>query len=458
MKPKALIALIIVAILAVAGTSFVLKSNSSKWSKTIEEGKVMFDGLPVNDIAQINISKGDKTLHLERKNDVWVVKERNDYPANFADISDLAMKLTEIKPLRIVEAVQSQLGRLDLNPADSGDQAGTLLEMNKDGSNHILSLLLGKPYIKQSETQNAMMRGPVPEGRYLLVDGSLPVYLVGETFSNIEPDPTMWLNKDFIKVEKITSVSMQFMGENVKDWVFTREKPTDTFTLQDKKDTETVDESKIRSLSSIFGYASFEDVLPLDTPTETTRLNMPSVAEISTADGFTYTLNIGKKTADESGRYLNIKVDGKFQEQRVAPEGESEADKARLDKEFASNLESLQKKLAKEKECEGWIYVVSSWAFDNLLKNRADWMQEKKNAEPAATTEVAPEVPEAEEVPVMLERPAESAPPEPVLENVQETVEELYEEGEEIPENLDVVVEGNGEEEPQSPEEQPTGN
>ena len=116
--------------------------------------------------------------------------------------------------------------------------------------------------------------------------------------------------------------------------------------------------------------------------------------------------------------------------ERVVGEDEKEEDKARLDKEFAVNLERLQKKLAQEKQVESWIYIVSTWTVENLLRNRIDWMKAEENTEGSDGVSVAPEVsPLVEEVPAMIQRP------------VEDTLEDLP-----MPETADEVVEPEGEE------------
>lgn len=376
MNLKALIALIAVAAVAIAITATLVKKDSASW-QTAEVGGLLFENLPVNDVETIHITQGSESLTLNKQEGIWVVKERYNYPANFQDIGQLVIKLSEVKPLRVIEAGESQLGRLNLLASDQAQGGGTLLEMKGVNDKTLVSMLLGKPYVRQSEAQkNPMMgmSGDIPEGRYVLMGGTPPVYLIGEPFDNVAPAPTAWLNKDFFKVEKLSSVSVQFMGESAPDWEFSRDAVGSDFKLKNPLPTENVDASKTRSFSSLFSYASFTDVLPLDSDPELTRLNIPTIAVIKTFDGFTYTIHIGKLTSDESGRYLTLKVDAQLPTERTITPDEKEEDKARLDAEFVKELDRLQKKLAQEKKCEQWIYLVSTWTVENLLKNRVDWM------------------------------------------------------------------------------------
>lgn len=400
MNLKALIALIVAAAVAIAITATLVKKDSATW-QTAEVGGLLFENLPVNDVETIHITQGSESLTLNKQGDIWVVKERYNYPANFQDISQMVIKLSETKPLRVIEAGESQLGRLNLLATDQAQGGGTLLEMNGVNDKTLVSLLLGKPYVRQSEAQkNPMMgmSGDIPEGRYVLMGGTPPVYLIDEPFDNVAPVPTAWLSKDFFKVEKLSSISVQFMGEAAPDWEFSRDAVGGDFKLKNSLPTENVDASKTRSLSSLFSYASFTDVLPLDSDPELTRLNIPTIAVIKTFDGFTYTIHIGKLTADETGRYLSFKVDAQLPTERTIAPDEKEEDKARLDAEFLREQERLQKKLAQEKKCEQWIYIVSTWTVENLLKNRVNWMSA---ADPNAV--------KAEEtaVPEMLVSPSE---------------------------------------------------
>lgn len=407
MNLKTFIALIVAAAVAVIVAVIMTNKDSESW-QTVEVGGLLFENLPVNDIEKITVKKGDDSLTLNKDNNVWVVANRFNYPASFQAISDLAIKLSELKPLRVVEASSNQLSRLSLLPYTEAENSGTLLEMTGKGDKKIVSLLLGKEFVRQAEAQRSPMMGggEIPEGRYIIVENKPPVYLIAETLETVaSTDPKPWLSKDFIKVEKLSSVSVQFMGEPAPDWEFTRESASDTFKLTNQQPTENVDSSKTRSLSSVFTYASFIDVLPADTDPNVTRLNNPTIAILKTLDGFTYTLNIGRLTSDETGRYLAVKVDANLPTARTPKEDEKAEDKARLDADFQKNLEHLQKKLAQEKQAESWIYIVSTWTVDNLLKNRVDWM---KAEDPNAPQETAVQPQEQDEtIPAMLERPAD---------------------------------------------------
>ena len=68
----------------------------------------------MNDIAKIAIQSGTNHLDLARQDTLWRVQERGGYPANFQQISDLLLKLADLKIVESDDVGPSQLGRYSL--------------------------------------------------------------------------------------------------------------------------------------------------------------------------------------------------------------------------------------------------------------------------------------------------------------------------------------------------------
>ena len=206
----------------------------------------------------------------------------------------------------------------------------------------------------------------------------------------------------------------------------------------DRAENENVDDSKTRILSGAFSYAAFNDVLSPDTDPTVTRLNAPTIAVLKTFDGFTYTLNIGKLTPDETGRYLSIQVQAQLPTERIPEANEKEEDKERLDAAFQVNLTRLQEKLEREKQYEKWIYIVSNWNVENLLKNRINWMKDSSAEKESAPNESIPlmlEPTQTDETPLDESLTEETGEPADSAENeepvyIEETDEEIINNGE----------------------------
>src|SRR6185437_5299725 len=76
--------------------------------------KLLGDNFPINDVASISVQHGTNKLDLARKDDLWRVRERADYPANFSQISELLKKLRDLKIVQVEDIGPSQLARMDL--------------------------------------------------------------------------------------------------------------------------------------------------------------------------------------------------------------------------------------------------------------------------------------------------------------------------------------------------------
>jgi hypothetical protein len=82
-------------------------------------------------------------------------------------------------------------------------------------------------------------------------------------------------------------------------------------------------------------------------------------------------------------------VTGNFPKERTPGKDEKPEDKTRLDKEFADNLKKLDERLKADRKFSDWIYVVSKWTVDPLLKVRHELLEEKKEEKKDETKDAA---------------------------------------------------------------------
>lgn len=387
MKKNHFLILIVLGLLVGGlGLRMYNKQKQTFSASGFSSGQKVLENFPLNEVAQIHLKQKDAEITVERSGDTWAVKERWGYPANFTEISDFLRKLWELKPVQDVEVGPSQYGRLELNTGEgSSTNSGTLVEF-KDGKGTALkSVVFGKKFMKESAGGGPMGGGgEYPVGRYVMVPGNpAKVWLVNETFANVEPKADQWISKDFIKVEKVKSVSVDRPGET-NDWSVARETESGEWKMASLAESEKFDNAKASSLNYALSSPSFNDIAAPELTLEQTGLKEPTIAKLETFEGFVYTINIGSQTNSEN-YYLQAKVDGKFPTERTAAAEEKPEDKEKLDKEFKEKTEKLQEKLKKEQAFGKWTYLVSKWTVDALLKERKDFMAEKKAEEPAAT-------------------------------------------------------------------------
>ncbi len=375
-KKQFLILLGLVAVLGVWGISR-WRGQISSWSGGgAVAGKKLLGEFDVNAVAQLAIKRGTNELLLAKKDDIWRVAQRNDYPANFGEISAFLLKLKDLKIVQTEQVGASQLPRLELAP--SGTNEPTVVEFRDAGGKAFQTLTLGKTILDTSAASSPMDEfgggGGYPKGRYVQVSGMTDsVALISDALADVAPDAGHWLNKTFFKVEKPKSVAVTF-AEATNSWTITRETEAGEWKLSDAQADEKLDSGKSASVTSPFTSPSLNDVALGLTP-EQSGLDQPTVIKIATFDGFEYTVNVGAKTNENF--LLTVAVTGDFPKERAAVADEKPEDKAKADKEFADQLKAQQEKLATETAFGKWTYQVAAWTVEPLLKKRSELLEDK---------------------------------------------------------------------------------
>lgn len=375
---------ILVALVVVLGGIGIVafKSKKSDWSPDAAstDAKVIAD-FPMNDVSEITIKNKDGEVNLSKGESGWTVKERGGYAANFDNIHELLRTVWEMEPVQKPKVGETHLGRLNLldpSDADDAEQAATRVDFKAGGATH--TLFIGKEHMRKQQAQGPMGGGSFPDGRYVMVGDDLEsISLVEPTFGSVTGTAESWLNKDFIKVEKVKSIKY-IPAETTNAWSVTRDSDSGDYTLVDKKEGEELDSAKTSSLKFLMSSPSFVDVA-VGKKDEETGLDKPTKASIETFEGFSYDLSVGKQD-DKEQFFIKFDVSAKIEKERKSAEDEKPEDKEKLDKEHKENVEKAEEKLAKEKKLAGTVFVVSKYTVDALMKSRKDLLkgpEEKKD-------------------------------------------------------------------------------
>jgi hypothetical protein len=360
-----LVLLGLVVVLGGAGLALFWQDLSAWRSTSARIGSKPFAKLPVNDVAQIRMvdGKGEATVAL--KDGRWVVRQRRDYSANYQDVSDLLVKLPDLKVVQTETVGASLLPRLNLvqpgKDAKSADAAGTMLELSDKGGKLIGSLLLGKKVIK-TEDSPLPIKQEIPVGRYVLSSGNQNVLVISDALRSAEARPELWLAKDFFKVERIKSLTASGDGA---PWKITRSEEYGQWKFAEGGGQ--LDASPAVAAVNALAALAFTDVAP-EVKVDGLEKTRTIVAE--TFDNLTYTIRLAKK-ADGGDYYLSFAVNGDPPRERTPEKGEKPADKERLDKQFAESAKKLDARLKLEKGLAAWTYVVAGKTLEPLLKDRA---------------------------------------------------------------------------------------
>ena len=233
MKGKQLFLLLIGVGALVAAWLNLSKTNQAEWGGSSREGSKVLE-FPINNVAQIAIKVSGAELNLVRKNEMWTVQERADYPANFEEVSRLLRKLWDLKAVQEVKVGESQMARLRLLEPGNGEDPGTLLQLRGADGKEIRSLLLGKVHLRKAEDGAQGFAGApsgIPVGRYVKAGGGTRVCLVGDTLQEVNTRAEPWLAREFLSVDGPKSITVS----GPRKWSVSRENPTAEWQLGEAK-------------------------------------------------------------------------------------------------------------------------------------------------------------------------------------------------------------------------------
>ena len=397
--------LILIAVVVFGGLGLWLRNRDVSSFKTSQGsmGQKVLGEFDLNTVARVTVKQGTNELQLVQQNDQWTVAQRAGYPANFSEVGEFLRKLWDLKTIQPVRIGPSQLGRLELVPG-AGTNTATVVELKDKDGKAIRTVLLGKKHMKQGGSPSPFGGDEGwPDGRFVMVDGKPETTsLVSESFSNIEPKPEQWLNKDFFKVEKVKSIAVTYPVAT-NSWKLVRESETAEWKLVDAKPEEPLDAAKTSGLANALSWPSFNDVV-VDPKPETTGLDKPTLAVVETFDGFTYTVKVGNKSGEEA-YYMALSVAADLPKERTPGKDEKPEDKEKLDKEFKEKADKQKEKLKQEQEKKKWTFLASKWTFDSLLKERHTLFVDKKAEGAKPADGAASLVPDLNPVHAILPKP-----------------------------------------------------
>lgn len=385
MNGKQFIALLVLVAVLGGGAWLYSRKQTAGWGgQSPEVGQKLLGNFQVNDVAQIRIEQGTNDLTLLQTNGLWRVVQRGDYPANFSQISQLLLKLRDLKIVQTEEVGELQMPELGLGPPGQETNAATELAFFDSGGRPIRVLWLGKPHLQQSSQGSPGAADESwPNGRFVVTaSNATTVAVISDPLDEVTPSVAGWLDKTFFSVQKPESVSVDYPVAT-NSWTLTRSSETNQWKLADARPGEKLDESQATETANSCSSPSFQDVVTgLDS--EQTGLDKPTRVRIKTFDGFDYAVNVGRETNDNY--FVTVNTSVVLPKEPSPAAGEKPEQRAAADKAFQTNLKTLEDKLGRERGYDKWIYLVPTWSLNSLLKTREQLLVQK----PSTTDTNAP--------------------------------------------------------------------
>ena len=322
-----------------------------------QKGALLVQGLDLDRVARIAVSKKEKAVTLVKQEDLYTVSERKGYPASVKKVNDL---LVEVLGLRIAAKVtDSAANHADLGVVPGGEETVRVAFEDKDAK-PLVAVLVGKSV-------------PSGGGRYVRLDGQNAVY-ESEKGLWLDVEPSAHLDRDLVDVKKD---DVERVAITLSDGRYAIARNADKKVVLDavpegrkQKDWEV--ESAFDSLAAF----SFDDVVT----EEPQGLAFDATFVCESKKHLTYTVRLAKQ-GDK--HYARVACQGPPQAEadRASRIGKDEP-KEKLE-EKAAILTAVDEAAAFNKKHAPWIYTLSGWKAEKMRKPAKDLTEEKpKDAEP----------------------------------------------------------------------------
>jgi hypothetical protein len=365
--------ILVIALVVLGGAGFALfwQGLSDYRASGQKIGAKLLPDLKVADVAELDVRDAKSHVSLQRKDNGWIVVERGNYPADFKAISDLIIKLIDLKVVQAESINESLMPRVELVVPGKGEGAGTQIEMKDASGKTLANLVLGKTILKK-DPGNPLPSAVdgVPAGRYVRVLDKESVVVVSDPLANATAQPGRWIDKSFAKVDRIKTLAAS--GPDGAPWKISRDLEWSQWKFAGGAGE--LDAGSAVAAVNALGNLSFSDVAVTAKPEDE---GTPVTLTAETFDNLVYTIKVAKrKTGDE---YLvNVSVSGEPPAARTPEKDEKPEEKERRDKEYAEQRKRLEFRVLREKAQSQWSYVADAKQVAPLLKNREQMVAQKR--------------------------------------------------------------------------------
>jgi hypothetical protein len=349
---NARIATILVILLVVLGGGALLyhyQERSRRPENVGTLGRTLFKELKVADIAAIRIVEPKATLTLERKDDGWVIAEREGFPADLGKVREFVVKVIGLKVGQSEPLGDKDRARLNL------DASGTQVEFNGANGKALGKLSVGKKYFRTEVENPEKARA---DGRFV----GLPaepgtVFIVPDALAQASAKSADWIDRSSFQVEKVKTLELRM--PDARGWRIEREGDNADWKLVGAKPGEKLDVGRANAASYSLGLLELADVAPKDA--KDTGLDNPTLVNATTLDGLSYAIKVGKLEGDSY--YVRFGSSG-----TVAAKDSDE------------RIKKLQDRLPREQRLSDYVLLIPKSKLEDTLKPRTELLEKKSNA------------------------------------------------------------------------------
>jgi len=210
MRPRTLIALVLVGALAVAG-GWYFGTAETPAPQAFDAGKLMFPDLAsrLQDAVRIEITHEAKTTSIVKHGDIWGLQDRGGYVVQAQKLRGMLTALTELRLVEPRTTDPSQFSRLGVEDPGQPNANSNLLRVLDASGKSIVALIVGHRRVRT--------QGNVPEQVYVRRPDDNQSWLA-EGSLQVDADPQLWLDRDIMNIDhaRIAAVAVTRDGTSLE--------------------------------------------------------------------------------------------------------------------------------------------------------------------------------------------------------------------------------------------------
>lgn len=371
--------LILLAAAGVLGILLLIRFGDRTGSGEVKMGERLFSDFPVNEVATVTIADSENRVTLVKGETVWQVQERDGYPADFDELSDLVVKIARLKIGRSFPGTPESLARLNLLPlSDSAAAArGMQITLTDQAGTTLADLLVGQ--IRETDAG-------ATAGQYLKRSDADTVYLVDGNFRFLRTAPAQWLKREILNIQADEVATVAVYAADSTEPLVTLSRPGrgEAARMTPVPEGRLADPSKIQQVFDALAPLAVDDVHAAEATgsveqTASARLEYRlydgrRISIFPEHDGQDrYTLRVA---ADESA----LVSSGSDAPRPASPDAEPHQEPGVTPDTAAGAVKTAQQI---NDELGPWVFSVKKWLHDSFVTDPEKLLQEPEE-EPAS--------------------------------------------------------------------------
>jgi hypothetical protein len=207
----------VTVVVLVAAIIAVNKEQSSVVNK--QAGEYLFPGLEskINDVAKIEVVKGEDHVTIEHKDDRWQIAEKDDYPADLSKIKEVVMKIAAFTTVEAKTKKPDNFGKLNVEDPTGENAKSVEVTLKDKAGKELASVIVGRMESGGFTTvgQDKTYVRKAKDNQVWLVNGGL---VVNETPSN-------WVTEQILNIDSSRVKKVAITRKGSKAVIIQKDKP-----------------------------------------------------------------------------------------------------------------------------------------------------------------------------------------------------------------------------------------